>query len=387
MRIPLRQMPELAPSVAIDLDRVRRPTYGRSLEDFRSGQVFEHPRGFTFRASDNRAFATTFMQANPIYLNSEYARSYGFRDCPASPQMVFNVVLSLGVENDSEKAMANLGYYQAQFLRPVYTGDTLRAVTEVIERRDRGDKPGIVHVRTLGLNQIDEVVLQFERKIMVQRRGPDTEEGSVSQPSFPWVDDPLADLPLFERLPETGWQTGSSLCFEDFEVGQIFVHANGRTVTDEHTPWTYRVANTHPLHYDRLYSLAQEGPLSGEPVVYGGLVFAWLDGLASRDVAANAVWELGFTEGYHTQPTFSGDTLTAISRVLDCEPVSKDLGSVTFQLIGLKNLRSAEALERFGEALFAKENGKPRADRIQEKVFEIERKLLLRAGTGAGSEC
>ena len=371
-------MPELSPSVRVDLERVRQPSYGRSLEDFRAGQVFEHPRGFTFRATDARAFATTFMQANPLYLNSEYARSFGFRDCPACPQMVFNVVLSLGVENDSEKAMANLGYYQAQFLRPVYAGDTLRAATEVVDRRDRGDKPGIVHLRTLGLNQIDEVVLQYERKIMVRRRGPDAGAAVEPKPSFPWIDDPLAELPLFERLPETGWATGSSPCFEDFEVGRIIVHGNGRTVTDEHTPWTYRVANTHPLHYDRLYSSAQEGPLSGEPVVYGGLVFAWLDGLASRDVTANAVWELGFTEGYHTQPTFSGDTLTAISRVLECEPVSRQLGTVTFQLIGLKNLRSAEALDRFGVALFAKENGKEHAERIAEKVFEIERKLLLR---------
>ena len=377
LRILLGKMPELSPSVAIDLERVRRPSYGRTLEDFRPGQVFEHPRGFTFRASDSRAFATTFMQANPLYLNSEYARSLGYRDCPASAQMVFNVVLSLGVENDSEKAMANLGYYQAQFLRPVYAGDTLRAATEVVERRDRGDKPGIVHVRTLGLNQSDEVVLQYERKIMVRRRGPDAEAGTEPQSAFPWIDDPDADLPLFETLPEADWQTGGSPRFEDFEVGQIFVHANGRTVTDEHIPWTYRVANTHPLHYDRLYSSAQEGPLSGEPVVYGGLVFAWLDGLASRDLASNAVWELGFTEGYHTQPTFSGDTLTAISRVLACEPVAKQLGAVTFQLIGLKNLRSTDALERFGEALFEKENGKARAERIPEKVFEIERRLLL----------
>ena len=44
-----------------------------------------------------------------------------------------------------EKAIANLGYYQVQFIRPVYPGDTLRAFTKVLERKDRGaDKPGIV---------------------------------------------------------------------------------------------------------------------------------------------------------------------------------------------------------------------------------------------------
>ena len=62
-------------------------------------------------------FARTFMQANPLYLNRQYARDIGFPDLLASPQMVFNVTLSLGVQNDSEKAIANLGYYRVQFLK------------------------------------------------------------------------------------------------------------------------------------------------------------------------------------------------------------------------------------------------------------------------------
>ena len=124
IRIPLHTQPELAPSSRPDLSRVRAPQYGRHLEDFTPGEVFAHPRGFTFERGDVRAFATTFMQANPLYLNREYAQAHGFEDLLVSPQMLFNVVLSLGVQNDSEKAMANLGYYQAEFLRPIYPGDT-----------------------------------------------------------------------------------------------------------------------------------------------------------------------------------------------------------------------------------------------------------------------
>ena len=75
-------------------------------------------------------FARTYMQTNPLYLNTEFARAHGFADLPASPQMVFNVTLSLGVQNDSEKAIANLGYYDVCFLRPVYPGDTLFAKSE-----------------------------------------------------------------------------------------------------------------------------------------------------------------------------------------------------------------------------------------------------------------
>ena len=98
------------------------------LDEFVPGQVFVHPRGFTFDRAAMLDFARVFMQCNPLYLNLEYAKAHGFPDLPASPQMVFNVVLSLGVHNDSEKAIANLGYYNVQFLRPVYSGGTLSLI-------------------------------------------------------------------------------------------------------------------------------------------------------------------------------------------------------------------------------------------------------------------
>ncbi len=113
-------------------------------------------------------------------------------------------------------------------------------------------------------------------------------------------------------------------------------------------------------------------------MVYGGLVFSWLEGLASRDLSQNAVWDLGFTEGHHTQPTFSGDTLCAISRILALEPVGDELGIVTVQLLGLKNQTAEQALGEHGEALFNQESSKPREQRIATKVFEIERRLLIR---------
>jgi 2-methylfumaryl-CoA hydratase len=140
------------------------------------------------------------MQCNPLYLNDQYARASGFAGLLASPQMVFNVVLSLGVQNDSEKAMANLGYYDAQYLRPVHPLDTIRSLTKVIDRKERGaGKPGIVTIRTLGINQNDEVVLQYERKIMVAGQGdrPPTTPlpPSAVMPAFPWVEDAEVLLP------------------------------------------------------------------------------------------------------------------------------------------------------------------------------------------------
>ena len=91
---------ELAPDQDISLDQVRYPQYGRYLEEYVPGQLFVHPRGYTFSQSAIDFFSRTYMQCNPLYLDLEYAKSHGFEQIPASPQMVFNVVLSLGVQND-----------------------------------------------------------------------------------------------------------------------------------------------------------------------------------------------------------------------------------------------------------------------------------------------
>jgi 2-methylfumaryl-CoA hydratase len=380
----LGQQKELAGEVAVQLERVRVPQYGRYLDEFVPGQVFVQPRGFSFERGAMLDFARTFMQANPLYLNTEYAKAHGFPDLPASPQMVFNVVLSLGVQNDSEKAIANLGYYNVQFLRPVYPEDTLRAFTKVIDRKERGaDKPGIVLIRTLGINQDGQVVLQYERKIMVSWRGdrPPTTPAPATPVDFPWVEAPALELPLSAKAFPSNL-TGPNTYFEDFAPGDIIVHPNGRTITDEHMALTYRVGNTHPLHFDRVYSTGLSGKMSGDPIVYGGLVYAWLEGLASRDASENALWELGFTEGYHTQPAISGDTVAALSRVLATETTlaTDAAGIVTFQLIGVKNISAANALETFGADLFIKENDKQKLgkDKITNKIFEIERRLLIK---------
>lgn len=111
-------------------------------------------------------------------------------------------------------------------------------------------------------------------------------------------------------------------------------------------------------------------------------MFAWLEGLASRDVSENAVWELGFTEGYHTQPSISGDTVAALSRVVATETVPNNdaLGIVTFQFIGVKNVSAADALKQYGADLFIKENDKQKLskEKLSNKIFEIERRLLMK---------
>lgn len=391
MAIQFDPQQELAPELSVSLDNVKHPHYGRYLEEYVPGQLFVHPRGFTFTQSNIDFFSRTYMQCNPLYLDAEYAKSHGFHNTPASPQMVFNVVLSLGVQNDSEKVIANLGYYNAQFLCPVYPGDTVRAMTMVVDRKERGEnKPGIVTIRTLGLNQKNQVVLQYERKLMVAYRGdrmPTTPLSNDALPEFPWQESAQVELPdglatALRHIPKsvTGWNTYA----DDFSPGDIIVHNNGRTISEEHFALTYQVGNTHPLHYDKVFSQSLSGPMSGNPIVYGGLVYAWLEGLASRDLTENALWELGFTEGYHTQPAFAGDTVAALSRILKVDDAPAEFSGlasvVTVQFIGVKNITATAALDQHGADLFIKENNKKSLgkEKIKDKIFEIERRLLIK---------
>lgn len=380
VKIPL--ITEKAPGVAYQAGSIQKE-YGRFLEDFNEGDIFLHPRGFTVDRTFAQEYATVFHDACPLFLSEPYARAHGFDDLLVHPMMVFNLALSLGVQNNSEKAIANLGYYNVEFKRPVYPGDTITARSKVLERRERGaGKPGIVHVRTLALNQKDEVVLQYERKIMIPPRGS-TSKGSGGDPKAAFPEQPSGEifLPTLKTDSAFGAYTLGDTYFEDFSAGQILVHKNMRTITDEHVPWTYRMGNTHPLHYDRIYSASLTGPMSGEPIVYGGLVFGWLIGLASRDTTENMLWDLGYTEGYHTQPAVSGDTVGAISRVLTCEdgPLP-GTGIVQLQLIGVKNVAPGEALKQHGEDVFIKENDKKDLgkQKLSSKIFEIERRVLLK---------
>jgi 2-methylfumaryl-CoA hydratase len=199
--------------------------------------------------------------------------------------------------------------------------------------------------------------------------------------TFPWEENPRVEVPAATG-PYPAGLTGGSTYLEDFSAEDIVVHEHGRTVTTEHMYWTCVVGNTHPLHTDRVYSTGLGGPMSGEPIVYGGLVFAWLEGLASRDISENALWQLGFTEGYHTQPTQSGDTVAALSRILAIEPGPPGLeaGILTVQLVGVKNVSGRQALEEYGPDLFVKENDKKKLgkEKISCKIFEIEQEFLVK---------
>jgi len=125
--------------------------------------------------------------------------------------------------------------------------------------------------------------------------------------------------------------------FEDFQVGDTLVSPRGRTLSDtEHMAWTSVVMNTAQLHFNQ--AMCDESPkvyFGGRRVVYGGIVFAFVAGLASEETTENALAELSFDNGRHANPVFAGDTLFAESIVTGKRDADRlDAGIVSFKLIG-----------------------------------------------------
>jgi 2-methylfumaryl-CoA hydratase len=362
---------------------IRKPTYGRVLSQFREGAIHAHPRGLTVHTGLAQDFAATFHEANPLYLNREYARAHGFDDLVVSPWLVLNLALSMGVQNNSEQAIAHLGYTDVRPLRPVHPGDTLRSWSKVLGVRDRGEgKPGVVTLRTICLNQKQEMVLRYDRAVLIPSTPPagDSMVDEADVP-FPGGEGAEPQLPPVQPFYPPGL-TGRRTYAEDFTADEVIIHASGRTVSDEHMPWTYRVLNTHPLHFDRVYSSGRGGKMSGEPIVYGGLVLSWVLGLASRDVSENALWEIQLDQGYHTQPLFAGDTITALTRVEKVETHAgpHQVASVSVRHVAFRNTHPEDVLEDHGEDVFIREGEKRKLgkEKIPEKIFEIDRTLLVK---------
>ena len=150
---------------------------GRFLEDFDVGDVFRSRLGRTISEVDNTWFTLLTMNTNQVHFNVEYASQTEFGKPLIVSSLTVAIVLGLSVADTSENAIANLGWDEIRLGRPVFAGDTLWAESEVLVVRESRSRPncGIVEVRTRGVNQRSETVLEFRRSFMVLKRAAGAE--------------------------------------------------------------------------------------------------------------------------------------------------------------------------------------------------------------------
>jgi itaconyl-CoA hydratase len=153
-------------------DRRIRATYGRYLEEFEVGDIYEHRPGRTITEADNIHFSLLTMNAHPMHCDKAFAAKSEFGQLLVNSGLSLAVVLGMTVNDVSAKAIANLGWTEIKLTGPVFCGDTLYAESEVLETRPSNSRPGqgLVRVRTRGYNQRDETVMTFERTVLVYTR-------------------------------------------------------------------------------------------------------------------------------------------------------------------------------------------------------------------------
>jgi acyl dehydratase len=141
---------------------------GRTYEELEVGAVYRSRFGRTVLEADNVWFTLLTLNTNPIHFDAQYAAETEWKQPLVDSTFTLALVTGLSVTDVSERAV-NLGWREVTLPAPVFAGDTIRAETEIVAKRESRSRPGqgIVTVRTRGLNQRDEVVIEFERTVLV----------------------------------------------------------------------------------------------------------------------------------------------------------------------------------------------------------------------------
>jgi acyl dehydratase len=155
-----------------------RERFGRYYEDFEVGDIYEHRPNRTLTETDNTWFTLLTMNTHPMHFDAEYAKHSEFGKCIICSPLTVSVLVGMSVTDVSQKAIANMGWTDIKMTHPLFAGDTLSGESEVLAKRESKSRPhaGLVTVKTRGFNQDGVLVCEFERTILVAKRGFENED-------------------------------------------------------------------------------------------------------------------------------------------------------------------------------------------------------------------
>jgi acyl dehydratase len=150
-----------------------RESYGRYLEDFQVGDVYEHRPGRTISEYDNTSFTLLTMNQHPLHFDKEYSARSEFGKPLVNSCLTLSIVVGMSVSDVSQKTIANLGWDKIKMPHPVFNGDTIYAESEVLAVRDSKSRPtqGIVTIRSIGKKSDGTEIISFERSMLMPKRG------------------------------------------------------------------------------------------------------------------------------------------------------------------------------------------------------------------------
>ena len=306
---------------------------GRFFEDYRLGEVIRHAVPRTVGAGERALYHALYPARGALYSSDEFAKSVGLEASPLDDLVAFHTVFGKTVPDISLNAVANLGYAEGRWLKPVWPGDTLRSESEVIGLKETSSgATGVVWVRTRGLNQHGDVVLEYVRWVMVRKRRREVVV-PVSVPELASVVDPTALL-VPEGLDFSAYDfglAGEPHRWGDYAVGEVIDHVDAVTIEEaEHMLATRLWQNTSKVHFD----VSQRE--DGRRLIYGGHVISLARALSFNGLA-NAQMIVALNAGAHANPCFAGDTVRAWSEVLDrAETAVPSVGALRLRLVATK---------------------------------------------------
>lgn len=144
---------------------------GRYYDELIVGDVYRHRPGRTMSEADNILFSALSMNTQSLHFDAEFAARSEFGERLVNSLLTLAVTCGLGVGDLTEgTTIANLGFGEITFPRPVMAGDTLYAESEVVEKRSSRSRPGqgIVVFEHQTHNQRGELVCRCRRSALVR---------------------------------------------------------------------------------------------------------------------------------------------------------------------------------------------------------------------------
>jgi len=311
---------------------------GNFFEDFKFGQAFRHATPRTLTEADAALNIALYGSRFAVNSSDVFARALGLPRAPFDDLLVFHVVIGKTVNDISLNAVANLGYAEFRWGVPVFPGDTLSVSSTVLGLRENSNRQsGVVWVRSVGVNQRAETVLDYVRWVMVHKRDPAAEVGAPLVPRTAASVAP-ADL-VVPKLSMMGYDdeaAGSPYRWEDYAPGERIDHVSGVTLEDsDHMLSTRLYQNTARVHFD---AHAGRNTRFVRRLAYGGHVISLARALSFNGLA-NGFRVAAINGGSHVGPTFGGDTIYAWSEILEKAvlPQRNDIGALRVRTIATKD--------------------------------------------------
>jgi 2-methylfumaryl-CoA hydratase len=313
---------------------------GRFFEHFRLGETIRHATPRTVTSGDVALYHGLFGPRFAVQSSDAFARAVGYPRAPLDDLLVFHMIFGMTVPDISLNAVANLGYADCRFLKAVYPGDTLHAVSEVIGLRENSSrKTGIVYVRSRGFDQGGEAVLDYARWVMVRKRDEKAAAPPEHTPELPEAVEPArvgAACPPMNAEAYDTVLSGSAYRFGDYRAGEKIDHVDGVTVEEaEHMIATRLYHNTARIHFN---AFSESKGRFGRRLIYGGHTISLARALSFNGLA-NAFHVAAINGGRHVAPLFAGTTVFAWSEVLQTAevPGRADIGALRLRTIATKD--------------------------------------------------